>query len=527
MKHLNKILLLSFLMLIGIISTGTITKADEPTPVKILFIGNSQTYYNDMPLIVEGLAKADGMNYQVQSITASNYKLSQYATTGNAYNTIIVNTLNSEKWDYVILQEQRVTLMEDQKSTKEAIATLQQLIHNSGAETILYAPQGDYMGRDFVINDTSIFYDHDTLQYYMNKFYYSLGGLFDCAVAPAGLNYSRCINEYPEISLYNSDNLHPTLAGSYLTACTLYQTISGKSAYKNQFLPGSSYDTKNVINSLDAEDAVKLQNISDAVLLLSKRSIRLKKGTSQSISSTLKYTPDNPVMENYTDTVIYSSTNDEIISVNSKTGTITGIENGSTMVKAYTDSGLTAFCNVDVIQPATSLTIAEGLLKLHKKETQTYTTTISPSDTTDTITWISKNPSIVSVDENGKITAKKLGTTTITATTDSGITLSRDVRVLLVTPTKVKAVKAGGATKGKKYSNIKVTWKKNPNAVKYYVYRRRKDYSSYKKIATVKSAKYTDKNRKKGHTFYYKIVSVYSNTKCNSSRSKFAKIKLK
>ena len=92
MKHLNKILLLSFLMLIGIISTGTITKADEPTPVKILFIGNSQTYYNDMPLIVEGLAKADGMNYQVQSITASNYKLSQYATTGNAYNTIIVNT---------------------------------------------------------------------------------------------------------------------------------------------------------------------------------------------------------------------------------------------------------------------------------------------------------------------------------------------------------------------------------------------------------------------------------------------------
>lgn len=528
MKYLekNKLFLLAFLVLIGIFSMNTVTKAETQTPTKILFIGNSQTYYNNMPLMVKGLAKADDMNYEIKSITGPNYKLSQFATPGNAYNVEIVNTLTSDKWDYVVLQEQRENIMQNLDSTKQALTTLKQLIDNAGAKTILYATQGDYMGRDFIIDGTSIYYDNSTLQYYMNKYYYSLGGIFSCQVAPAGLNYSRCMNEYPEINLYNADMIHPSLEGSYLAACTIYQTISGKSAYNNQYLPGSTYDTDHVIKSLDEETAVKLQNISDAVLGLSKYSITLKKGTTSSVSSTLKYSEGNPVMDDYTNSISFSTTNDEIVSINRKTGTITAINYGSAMIMASTDSGLMALCNIDVVQPSTALTITEGLLKLHKKETHTYTTTISPSDTTDKIAWTSSNPSIVSVDEDGKITAKKLGTATITAVTDSGIKLTRSVRVILITPTNVKAVKTSGATKGSKYANIKITWKKNPNAVKYYVYRRRKGETSYKKIATTTSTKYINKNRRKGRTFYYKIVSVYSNTKCNSTRSKFAKIKL-
>lgn len=524
MKHFKKILILTFLLLVGINCTSTITKATENTTVKILFIGNSHTYFNNMPLMVKGLANANNIDVEVKSITGSNYKLSQFATTGNAYNTEIIHTLTSSKWDYVILQEQRVSIMEDIESTKKAITTLKETIDQSGAKTILYAPQGDCIGSEFRINGTSIYYDNNTLQYYLNKYYYSLGGLFDCSVAPAGLNYSRCMNEYPEINLYNSDMLHPSVEGSYLAACTIYQSIFSISAYNNQYLPGSEYDDQNILKSLDSETAIKLQNISDAMLALSKYSITLKKGTTHTLSSSLSYNTENPIMEQYTNKIGYSSTNDEIVSINRKTGMITGINNGSTMVMAYTDSGLTAFCNVDVIQPSTSLTIAEGLLKLHKKETQTYTTTIAPVDTTDKITWTSSDPSIVSVDETGTIIAKKLGTATITATTDSGITLTRNVRVLLVTPSKVKAVKTGGVAKSQKYANVKVTWKKNSYASAYYVYRRKKGVNSYTKIATTKSASYIDKNKRKGQTFYYKIVSVYSNTKCNSTRSAFAKI---
>ena len=70
--------------------------------------------------------------------------------------------------------------MKDLESTQNAISQLKEKIDQSGAKTILYATQGDHLGRDFTINGTSIYYDNNTLQYYMNKNYYSLSGVFDC-----------------------------------------------------------------------------------------------------------------------------------------------------------------------------------------------------------------------------------------------------------------------------------------------------------------------------------------------------------
>ncbi len=527
MKHLQKLFLLTFFVFISIYQMNTVTQADETTPVKILFIGNSSTYYNNMPSMVEGLAKADNIDCQIRSITASNYKLTQFATSGNSYNTEIMNALSMDKWDFVVLQEHREPIMQNLEKTQTALTTLKKAIEDSGARTVLYETQADCIGRDFTINGSSIYFDHNTLQYYMNKNYYYLSGVLDCSLAPAGLYYTRCLNIYPEISLYNTDMIHPSVEGSYLAACVLYQTIFNKSAYNNQYLPESDYDSNKVITSLENETAVKLQYIADAALNLTDYSIELKKGESASIHANLKYNEENPVMAASTDTITYSSLNDDKVGINRKTGTITGISTGTSMVMASTESGLMALCTVNVIQPSIGFTITEGTLSLHRKDTHTYNMILSPEDTTDKISWTSSMPSIVSVDENGTITAKKVGVATITATTDSGIKLTRSVRVKLVTPTNIKIKKTGGKTKGKKYANVKITWKKNTNAVKYYVYRRMVGKSSYTHIATTTAAKYTDKNKKKGKKYYYKIKSIYSNTKCNSYRSNATKISVK
>lgn len=62
MKQLQKTLLLIFFAFISIFYLNTATQANEVTPVKILFIGNSSTYFNNMPFMIEGLAKADNIN---------------------------------------------------------------------------------------------------------------------------------------------------------------------------------------------------------------------------------------------------------------------------------------------------------------------------------------------------------------------------------------------------------------------------------------------------------------------------------
>lgn len=499
----------------------------EIAPTKILFIGNSSTYYNNMPKMVKGLAVADGKNVEVTSITASGYKLSQFTNSGNMYYEQIINALKTSTWDFVVLQDHREAIMQNIINTEKAVAMIKELATASGAQIVLYETQGDCNGRDFTINDTSIFFDNLTLQYYMTKNYFSVGNKYDSLVATAGVNYTRCMNLYPEINLYDSDMIHPSPYGSYLAACSLYETMFETSVFGNQFLPNSKYDSDGLLKNLETESLQKLQNVANATLKLTQNRVELLKGSSKKITATFNIASDNTSLEDYKNIPEYFSLNDDTVSVNRTNGTITAISTGDTMVMATTDSGLMTMYSVSVVQPSTSFTIAEpSTAYLHKKDTFTYTTTLFPEDSTDKITWISSAPDIVSVDENGVVIAKKIGVAKITATTDSGIKLTRNVRVKLATPTNVKVKKLSTKAKSKKYVNVKISWRKNKNAVCYYVYRSTKKGSGYKKIATTTTANYIDKNKKKGKTFYYKIRSVYSNTKCNSYRTTGAKIQI-
>ena len=67
---------------------------------KILFIGNSYTYFNDMPEMVKSIADSKGDSIIVSESTHggwSTFQLLEYQPT--------LNAIHSENWDYVILQE--------------------------------------------------------------------------------------------------------------------------------------------------------------------------------------------------------------------------------------------------------------------------------------------------------------------------------------------------------------------------------------------------------------------------------------
>ena len=66
-----------------------------------LFIGNSYTYVNDLPGLVQEIASSKGNSFIHQSHTPGGSTLSQHAT-----NISVQNLLNTAEWDYVILQDQ-------------------------------------------------------------------------------------------------------------------------------------------------------------------------------------------------------------------------------------------------------------------------------------------------------------------------------------------------------------------------------------------------------------------------------------
>lgn len=109
---------------------------------------------------------------------------------------------------------------------------------------------------------------------------------------------------------------------------------------------------------------------------------------------------------------------------------------------------------------ATSLTIDYKKLKLAKGKSFQLHTQILPENTTDTITWSSSDPQVVSVTQGGKIKALKAGkSATITATTSSGLTVSCKVTVpkKAIKATKVKVKKSTITVKVGKTAKIKAT----------------------------------------------------------------------
>jgi hypothetical protein len=64
------------------------------------------------------------------------------------------------------------------------------------------------------------------------------GNANDALVIPAGLAFARVREKQPELNLYVADKRHPTLAGTYLAACTVFAALTGRSPVGNSYLAG-------------------------------------------------------------------------------------------------------------------------------------------------------------------------------------------------------------------------------------------------------------------------------------------------
>lgn len=143
-------------------------------------------------------------------------------------------------------------------------------------------------------------------------------------------------------------------------------------------------------------------------------------------------TPDNALLDNLTFT--YKSDNETVATVD-KNGLVTPLKAGTATItvtaKAVvtTTNGMpiltktaTAKCTVTVTDntiPATNIELDASSKTMTVGEKAKLTATVKPDDSTDKVTWKSNNDKIVSVDENGNITALAVGETEVIATAGS------------------------------------------------------------------------------------------------------------
>ena len=128
--------------------------------------------------------------------------------------------------------------------------------------------------------------------------------------------------------------------------------------------------------------------------------------------------------------VVWTSSDSEVASV--ENGVVTAHKVGTATITATTTDGsnLTATCEVTVEATlATSITLDQTAVTLKATETATLTATVLPETTTDKgVVWTSSDSEVASV-ENGVVTAHKVGSAIITATTTDGSNLTATCEV--------------------------------------------------------------------------------------------------
>jgi len=230
---------------------------------KILFLGNSYTAVNNLPELLTSLALAGGHDIYTDKNTPGGYTLA-FPDNGHLYNQTSLDKIAAENWDYVILQEQSqfpVIVHFRDGYTYPGSIELDSIIRDNYecTKTMFYMTWGrKYGGQQCIDTYCSVdFTDYAHMQDSLATAYITMSNYLSTPVSPVGISWKKSIVEYGDpIELFSSDASHPSLAGSYLAACTYYAAIFVESPVGLNFTAG-----------LSESDAAYLQNIAAETVL--------------------------------------------------------------------------------------------------------------------------------------------------------------------------------------------------------------------------------------------------------------------
>ncbi len=221
---------------------------------KVLFVGNSYTYVNNLPTTLNDLANSIGDTIIFDSSTPGGYTLEGHST-----NTTTIEKINSQPWDFVILQDQsqRPSFPDSQVEVEvfPFAEDLSEIIrdNNECSMPLFFMTWGRKNGDQQHCEFWPPLCTYDGMQQLLRERYLQMGEDNNATVAPVGAAWRNKIelDINDDINLYSSDESHPSVAGTYLSACVFYATIFQKSPV------GFSYHS-----TLSEADATFLQQVA-------------------------------------------------------------------------------------------------------------------------------------------------------------------------------------------------------------------------------------------------------------------------
>ena len=195
--------------------------------MQVLFIGNSFTYFNDMPHTFLNMIRTLHPDARVDSLAYGGYSLAQYADEDTEVGKIAISKIVSYEWDYIILQEQSLLPCIEPEAFATAVKKLCDIVTQmTSAKVILYQTWA-YKNGSKKLAETGMTYDEMNSR--IRNAYREAAENNHVLLAPVGDLFAHIYaSEHITHLINRNDNYHPSASGSYLAACVIFKIITGK-----------------------------------------------------------------------------------------------------------------------------------------------------------------------------------------------------------------------------------------------------------------------------------------------------------
>jgi hypothetical protein len=197
----------------ALVATLVVSASGTSSDVRALFIGNSLTYANNLPAMIEAVAASAGLEGRIvcRGIAKPDYGLEDHWQDGDA-----LRGIHTGRWTHVVLQQGPSSQPDSRAVLREYTKKFAFEAKSKGAKLVLYST---WTSKNRLAHMDAVVESY-------RQAAADVGG----SLVPVGEGWRVAWKEDPSLPLYDADQFHPSPIGSYLAALMFFQHFSGRSA---------------------------------------------------------------------------------------------------------------------------------------------------------------------------------------------------------------------------------------------------------------------------------------------------------
>mgnify|MGYP001379525344 CR=1 FL=1 len=188
--------------------------------VKLLMVGNSFTFYYNLPMTIEQFSKFKGLDWEVHQSTASGASFKNHWNNEKGLSS--VKKIKNSTYTHIIFQEYSSYPLTAIDTTQKYLNLMYKVTDNKSRKFI-YAT---WSYPNILKNNNSSTPSSSLIEDKLEKIKPSS----DVEILAVGRAFDLFQSRYPSQTLFTSDDKHPNSIGSYLAACVIFSKISNQSS---------------------------------------------------------------------------------------------------------------------------------------------------------------------------------------------------------------------------------------------------------------------------------------------------------